>query len=273
MEERLLAFERYLRRYSARLGLKVDVELAKKVERVQLKIMDDVRAALDRALSKDVKLVNVLAALYDSGKLKEYVLEVSRELGGEAPDINVGEALAAAVSGNLEVRGSKEALMAVQAVARALAESYEEAYGNVEEPSPYCPLCDSESDLMIKQGVEYRMVCPLCGYEWVVSRGYMKCPYCGNSNPFKLGVLSDRERLVGLAVCQECGSTWKIVVDEEIATAPRTLLPLFAMASERLRSVAESLAGLAKGGGVGNDSSQEGRQRQLREAQDEAPSK
>ena len=260
MEERLSAFERYLRRYSARLGLKVDVELAKKVERVQLKIMDDVRAAVERALSRNVKLVDILTALYNSGKLKEYVLEASQALGEETLGADVSEALTAAVSGNLEVRGSKGALMAIQAVARALAESYEEVYGNVKDLTPYCPLCDSESDLMVKRGAEYRMVCPLCGYEWVVSEGHMACPYCGNSNPFKLGVLSDRERLVGLAVCQECGSIWKIVIDDELASAPRVLLPLFVTASERLRSAAESLARLAKGDGVGDEAPQEGRQ-------------
>ncbi len=62
------------------------------------------------------------------------------------------------------------------------------------------------------------------------------CPFCGNDNKFKLGTFMDKEWKYGLMFCQECGSYWRVIWDEEMASAPSIVLPLLAMAAERFRT-------------------------------------
>ncbi|ESQ26142.1 MAG: Protein involved in formate dehydrogenase formation [uncultured Acidilobus sp. OSP8] len=173
------------------------------------------------------------------------------------------ESLTKALEGDVSSRGSRSALLVFQAVARAYASHYERKNGTVEEVTAYCPLCGSESRTMVRVGEEYLLVCHLCGYAWRVSRKTLACPFCGNSNPFSIGIFMDKDGRLGLAYCQECGSSWRVVLDERVASAPRILLPLLALAAERLR-------GALPGGASGEELHEGSSEGQLGGGNDEA---
>ncbi|MGC9071396.1 MAG: formate dehydrogenase accessory protein FdhE [Acidilobus sp.] len=234
--DELELFERGLRRYSQLLGLKIDIELAKKVEAVQERIMADVARFIEAREGLASSLSDLLAGLSNSGLLSNYIAEVGSEIGDEVDLDDAEESLARAFEGDVISRGARAALLAFQAVARAYAGAYERANGIAESMSAYCPLCGSESRTMVRVDQDFVMVCHMCGYAWRVSRGSLKCPFCGNSNPFTIGIFTDKDRRLGLAYCQECGSAWRVIFDENMASAPRVLLPLLALAAERLRS-------------------------------------
>jgi len=261
--EELKAFEQALRRYSTILGLRINVELAKSVEAVQAKIMKDVEAFLSSVDLGSPDLSNLLARLSDSGRLSNYIVEVGRALKDEVSPDKAEESLTKALEGDVSSRGSRSALLVFQAVARAYASHYERKNGTVEEVTAYCPLCGSESRTMVRVGEEYLMVCHLCGYAWRVSRKTLVCPFCGNSNPFSIGIFMDKDGRLGLAYCQECGSSWRVVLDERVASAPRILLPLLALAAERLR-------GALPGGASGEELHEGSSEGQLGGGNDEA---
>ena len=239
----LTVFERALTRYSRILGLKVDVKVAVKVEALQRKIIDDVKRLLEGQGVDGVSLSDLLARLSNAGLLRDYIVYIGRELNDEVSPDKAEESLARALEGDVESRGARSALLAFQAVARAFAEAYEGSKGTVDDDSPYCPLCGSESRTMVRRDDGFHMVCHMCGLEWRVSRDALKCPYCGNTNPFSVGLFTDKDRRLGLAYCQECGSTWRVILDSDMASAPRVLLPLLALAAERLRGALPALGG------------------------------
>jgi FdhE protein len=235
-DERLRLFERSLSRFAGVLGLRVNVELSRKVEEVQLKIMDDVTKVIDKIWSQGLTLQDLLARLSNDGVLREEAVYASKAIGESLNPDSVDDVLASAISGDVSQEGAKSTLIAFQAIARAYASRYFKENGSIEHLSPYCPLCGAESRTMVKRGDKYVMVCHLCGYEWVIGRGSPVCPFCGNDNKFKLGTFMDKERKYGLMFCQECGSYWRVIWDEEMASAPSIVLPLLAMAAERFRT-------------------------------------
>ncbi len=243
----LTAFERYLRRYSQLFGLKVDLEAAIKVEALQKKIMDDARRFLEGQGANDITLSDLLARLSYAGLLRDYIIYIGRELNDEVSPDKAEESLARAFEGDVNIKGARSALLAFQAVARALAQAYEGSRGVIDDGSPYCPVCGSESRTMVRRDDGFYMVCHVCGFAWRVGRGALTCPYCGNSNPFSVGLFTDKERKLGLAYCQECGSTWRVVLDKDVASAPRVLLPLLALAAERLRGALPALGEAEEG--------------------------
>jgi formate dehydrogenase maturation protein FdhE len=139
------------------------------------------------------------------------------------------------------VPGFRSGFLALQAVARAYSSRLLEE-GVVEEPSAKCPVCGVRSETMVRRGGDYFMVCHFCSYEWRVSRGRIMCPYCGALNPISIGIYSDKKRRLGLAHCQECGGTWRCILDETIR-APRQLLPLIALGAEVYRRLLEERPG------------------------------
>ncbi|MGC9209710.1 MAG: formate dehydrogenase accessory protein FdhE [Acidilobus sp.] len=228
-------FERALRRYSRLLGLKIDLDLARKVEAIQERIKRDVAKFMEAKGGLLSSLSDLLARLSDAGLLSAYIVEVGSEIGDEVNPSSAEESLAKAFEGDVDAKGARSALLAFQAIARAYAEAYERANGIIESTTPYCPLCGSESRTMVRVGQDMLMVCHVCGYAWRISKGVLTCPFCGNSNPFTVGVFTDKDRRLGLAYCQQCGSTWRVIFDDDMASAPRILLPLLALAAERLR--------------------------------------
>ncbi len=247
-DPRLRSFELYLRTQVLPLGLKVNVELALKIEALQRRIADDARVIIDAIWSNGITLSDLLAELSRRGLLAKYIVAVANEMGEKVSESSAEQTLASALGGDMNRPGSRSALLAFQALARSYAEKYEEVNGFASSEGPYCPLCGSESNVMVQIGDEFRMVCSLCGYEWVISRSTIRCPYCGNSNALKIGLLMDRERRYGLAFCQECGSSWKIIVDKALASGPSSLIPLAAMAADKLRDAADRLFSPMKGG-------------------------
>ncbi len=231
----LTLFESALRRYSQMLGLKVNIGMAVKVEAVQRRIMDDVKRLLEGQAEGLEGLSDLLARLSNIGLLRNYIVYVGQELGDEVSPDKIDETLVRAFEGDVNSAGAKSALLAFQAVARAFAESYERSNGILNEVTAYCPICGSESRTMVRTRDGFLMVCHMCGYAWRVSSDKLTCPFCGNANPFSVGLFTDRDRRFGLAYCQECGSTWRVILDEGMASTPRVLLPLLALAAERLR--------------------------------------
>jgi len=136
------------------------------------------------------------------------------------------------LAGDIDTPGAKAALITVQAVARAVARLRDP----VNLLSATCPVCGAESKTMVARDALY-MVCHFCGYQWIVSRGEVVCPYCGTNDPISIGVFTDKKRRIGLFTCQECGSTWRAIMDRSIR-APATLLPLIAVGAEHYRRFA-----------------------------------
>ncbi len=239
-DERLASFVRSLNRYAGMLGLKINIELAKKVEEVQLKIMDDVARTLNEMWNGNLSLQDLLAKLAETGLLKNLITFAASSIGEHVEPEKAEEALSRAISGDLSESGSKGALLAFQAIARSYAEKFAEARGSIQEVTAFCPLCGSESRTMVKRGNSFFMVCHLCGYAWKVSEGSAVCPFCGNDNKFKIGTFMDKEMRYGLMYCQECGSSWRVILDENMAAAPNIIIPLLAMGAERFRSALPS---------------------------------
>lgn len=240
VEDRLAEFEKALDKYLHLLkGGRIDRDLALRVEKAQLEAME----ALSHLLPNPPdEAVEALRLLLDNGGLAEIVERVSNITGEKVEDLE--SALRAFQAGDLEKPGAKTVLLAVQAIARYIAERRLDEKGAEDALTPYCPVCGAESKTMVVGKDGYYMVCPFCAYTWRISRDRVVCPYCGSDNPISIGVFTDRRRRIGLFVCQECGSTWRGIIDRSIR-APRILLPLISLGAESFRRFAkESLESL-----------------------------
>jgi len=244
IDERLEEFQKALEKYMHLLkGGKVDVGKAIMVERVELEIM---KMLENVDVDANSSLETVLRKLSDNGVLEEVLDYAGEKLGDPVEDPNA--ALESFLKGDIEQPGAKAALVAVQAIARWLADKRLES-GVEERISPYCPVCGAESRTMVVEKDGYYMVCTFCSYKWRISRtGTMICPYCGSSDPIAIGVFTDRRRRLGLFVCQNCGSTWRAILDRNIR-APRILLPVIALGAEAFRGYLERSISLEGGGG------------------------
>ena len=176
-----------------------------------------------------------IAIVKSRGLLAEAVKIIASVLKVEVDERQIDRLLAEALSGNIDTSEHRAVLLAAQAAARAYATAFEESRGMIYEPSAYCPLCGAQSRTMVKDGEDHYMICHFCYYAWrVPSQPY--CPYCGTSHPLSVGLYTGRLRRLALAECQDCGSTWRLILDKSIVErAPRQLLPLIALSAERLR--------------------------------------
>ncbi|MCE4620284.1 MAG: formate dehydrogenase accessory protein FdhE [Desulfurococcales archaeon] len=234
VKERMREFKDALRRYTHLLkGGKIDLEKSVKIEEIELSLIEDLLKNQPVICRSRRDLQDLIGDLLDSGWIEEAMRKTSEGLNVEI-DGDPKEALEAFLTGNVEKPEGKIALLVVQAIARCLAESKLEDNEIVEEITPICPVCGAESKTMVLERDGYYMVCPFCSYKWLVSRDKIRCPYCGNDNPVSLGVFSDRARRLGLVVCQECGATWRLVIDKSIK-APRILLPVISLGAEAYR--------------------------------------
>ncbi|MCE4613335.1 MAG: formate dehydrogenase accessory protein FdhE [Desulfurococcales archaeon] len=235
---RLEEFREALRKYGHLIKVReFDPELASGIEEKQLQIIEDASRIIEE--KKPRTLEELLDALLESGSMQEYVVLISRVLGEKVSDPE--EAVKAVIEGNEALPGFRSGFLALQAVARAYAEAVLKE-GIAEEPSAKCPLCGVKSETMARKGSDYVMVCHFCYYEWIVSRDSMMCPYCGAMDPIAIGIYTDKKRRLGLAHCQNCGSTWRCILDEGIR-APRQLLPLIAFGAEIYRRFLEEASG------------------------------
>ncbi|MEB3859658.1 MAG: formate dehydrogenase accessory protein FdhE [Desulfurococcales archaeon] len=232
--EELEEFRRALDKYGHLVRIReFDPETALVIEEAQLRIIEDIGRGLEDKGTGSLE--ELLDSLVESGTLYRYVDMIADAIGEKVEDPE--GALRAVIRGEEGVPGFRSVFLALQAVARAYALLLLKE-GPVEEPSSKCPACGIRSETMVKRGDDYHMVCHFCSYEWVASRGRMMCPYCGTTDPIAIGLYSDKKRRLGLAHCQECGSTWRCVLDETIK-APRQLLPLIALGAEVYRRFLE----------------------------------
>lgn len=243
VEERIAEFERALDKYLHFLrGGRIDRDLALRIERIQLEIIEYLSSILP---DPPMEAWEALGILRERGLLADVVERVSKATGDEPRDID--EALAAFQSGDLDKPGAKTLLIAVQAVARYVADKRLEKEGPLDIQTPHCPVCGAESKTMIVGNDGFYMICPFCAYKWRISRSKVVCPYCGSDNPISIGVFTDRRRRIGLFVCQECGATWRGILDRSIR-APRILLPLISLGAESFRRFAKDSIELIRDG-------------------------
>ncbi|MCE4600722.1 MAG: formate dehydrogenase accessory protein FdhE [Desulfurococcales archaeon] len=242
IEEKLREFETALDKYLHLLhGGRVDQERAVAIERIELKLQSalaneglcDPRAGLNdgvrRLLEKD--------QIHD--KLVEIVNELIRDENIDFPtSIDLEKATKMFLNGEVESGEAMVAAIIIQSLARCIAEQ-RLAMEIEEKLTPYCPVCGAESHTMVVREKGYHMVCPFCGYEWRISKDRPRCPWCGNDNPISIGVFTNRQRRIGLMVCQECGSTWRAILDRRIR-APNILLPLISLGAEAFRTFMSS---------------------------------
>ncbi|AFZ71031.1 uncharacterized protein involved in formate dehydrogenase formation [Caldisphaera lagunensis DSM 15908] len=221
-----------IRRYGHLAGFKIDIEIARKIEEIQLNIINDINKMISNLQYDDLN--SFVSSLSQQGTLQELIKETSKSLGEEIEKKDADNALKEALEGNMDFKGAKTSLIVLQALSRLYAEKFEEKNGNISNQSPYCPVCGSESKTMIKTNNEYKMVCHFCGYTWKVSDKKIVCPYCGNDEEFSLGIFSDKEGRIGLVFCQKCKSSWRIILDESIK-APSIVLPLIALGGEKFK--------------------------------------
>jgi len=221
-----------LRRYNHLIGFKIDIDVAKKIEEIQLNIIKNIEIMFNEIDLSD--LTRFISKLSENGVLQRFIQEVSEVMGEGIEVADADKVLKEALDGNMNIRGARSSLIALQAVSRFFADKYLGTKGEIKRESAFCPICGSESKTMVKEGNRYKMVCHFCGYKWTVSEGIIVCPYCGNKDSFSLGLFTDKERRVGLVYCQNCGTSWRIVLDETIK-APTITLPLIAIGAEKFR--------------------------------------
>ncbi len=235
VEELRRAFEKYIHLLK---GGRVDIRKSLEIESMEEKIIKDIFSnKIDINLNKDLN--NILDELFNNGALLDLIKQVGEEMNAHVSSPR--KAYENFLVGNLDDAGARVAFIVVQAIARAKA-IVEESKGVVEEITPFCPLCGAESRTMVKREDGYFMVCSFCGYTWRISRVFT-CPYCGNRDKMSLGVFTDkRTRRIGLAWCQECGSSWRIILDEKLSRSlPRLFIPVIAHAAEVYRVVLEDV--------------------------------
>lgn len=240
-------------RYRQLHGLNVDLRVARSVEDLQARIIVELK---ERGVAGGVeKASEALARLLDreKGLLEEFYRAAAELTGDPADPGDLESVIAAALRGDVERPGAKAALLVVQAVARAVAESLLERVGPGSELSIYCPVCGAASETMYKKRGSYYMVCHFCSYTWRVTGGeLLVCPSCGATAPIDVGVVADKHKRVGMAACQRCQFRWRVIMDEHLR-APLIVLPLIAMGAERYRPALDEALG-----GSGNGAALEG---------------
>ncbi len=218
-----------LNKYAHLLGFPINLEWVRTVESVQQDIMGEVR----RLAGNYGSLREFVESLDSQGLLEKAVAKAASTIGEDVGDYR--ESVKAALTGDLKVKGSKPALIALQAIARAYAEEASKKEPIV-EPSAYCPTCGATSETMVKSGGKYLMICHFCTYTWITSEKHPTCPYCGNKDMLTIGVISDKQMRIALMKCWKCGAKWRAILDETIK-APPVLLPLIAMAAEKYTQI------------------------------------
>ncbi len=231
-------FKDGLNRIRRMLKLDIPFEKAVTIEKNQLKIIRELFPKAKEAVRKDLKPED-LASEVSEKVVKEFYYKFADELkirnNVEKPE----EAFNNLLAGRSDTNGTRIIILIIQAIARTYARAHEEIHGVREIRDYKCPICGNESDIIVKwPDGSYRMICPFCGYTWIISRNKLVCPKCGSENPVSLGVFTDKEMKVGLFVCQDCGFKAKIILDPDLVIRiPRILLPLLASAGDKFRSL------------------------------------
>jgi len=227
-----------LNRVKRILKLEIPLDIAITIEKNQLTIIKSLLPMARDFVKRGSKLEDLISQTSEK-IIKEYYYEFARDLEIRNNVEEPKEALNNLIAGRTDTNGTKVVVLITQAIARSYAMAYEEIYGIKEVRDYRCPLCGSKSDIIAKwPDGSYRMVCPFCGYTWIISKNKLICPKCGSKNPISLGVFTDKEMRVGFFVCQDCGFKAKIILDSNLASRiPRILLPLLASAGERFRDL------------------------------------
>jgi len=107
--------------------------------------------------------------------------------------------------------------------------------------SACCFICASPASLGEFQGGEQakHLRCGQCGADWLIRR--LRCIYCGNEDPSRLGILSPEGRLENarVEVCNQCHGYLKVICrfapcsPEELAVEDLSTLYLDCLAQER----------------------------------------
>ncbi len=220
-------------------GGTIDLEKSLLVEEIEQELMKIARErfASDEILDKD--LLVIIDTIFSDGFLAELVSIASKKL--EIPVDDIEQALKDFLTGNIENNEAKLLFIVIQAIARLKAEHEEIQHGIINLVTDRCQVCGATTRTMTQESTGYYMICPFCGYKWRVSKGVLTCPFCGNKDPLSLGVFTGKkDRRLGLAWCQSCDNTWRIILDERIVkTVPRLFLPVISFGAEIYRGSIE----------------------------------
>ncbi len=220
-------------------GGTIDLEktlLLEEIEQELMKMLRD-KLASEKVLDKD--LISIIDTMFRDSLLTELVSTASQKL--DTPVDNIEQAYKDFLTGNIENNEAKVVFVVIQAIARLKAEHEETRHGIVDMITATCPVCGAITRTMTQESTGYYMVCPFCGYKWRVSKSVLTCPFCGNKDPLSLGVFTGKkDRRLGLAWCQSCDNTWRIILDERIVkTVPRLFLPVISFGAEIYRGSIE----------------------------------
>ena len=231
-------FKYGLNRVKRILKLEIPLDIAITIEKNQLTIIKSLLPVARDFVKRGSTLEDLISQTSEK-VIKEYYYKFAEDLDVRNNVEEPKEALNNLIAGRTDTNGTKIVVLITQAIARSYATAYEEIYGIKEVRDHRCPLCGSESDIIVKwSDGSYRMICPFCGYMWIISRNKLVCPKCGSTSPVSLGVFTNKEMKVGLFVCQDCGFKAKIILDPDLASRiPRILLPLLASAGDRFRGL------------------------------------
>jgi FdhE protein len=224
-------------------GGEIDFDTTIKIEKTELEIINKLSGNKETIITLEKNDLEIAIS-----KMKKIIHDIIRETARKLGEENVDPVLAleAFYIGDTSVPGFKAAFITVQAIARLKAKLFEKEYGNIENATPYCPVCGARSRTMVKDEQGYSMICPFCGYKWRVSKDKLVCPYCGNSDPMTIGVFTGKKsKRLGLAWCQRCGASWHVILDRKIR-APRLLLPLIGYGAEYYRPLIPKTASMGE---------------------------
>ena len=230
--ERLREFRRALTRYGPSIEHRIPRGLALKIEEAEQVIIESLRGRASLYVRDGRGLDEFMDDLKASGEVDRLIVEVAERIGVNVEDPRA--ARDALEAGDYASKQAMAAFIVYQAVARAYAEAYRDQLGTVDKGDAQCPVCGATSDLAIVRDDGVYMSCPFCYYEWRLGDD-IRCPYCGNEDRLSIGLFMDRQRRVALAHCQQCGSTWKVVLAPDLGSLVRPVLHLVAHGVERFK--------------------------------------
>ncbi|WP_131160048.1 formate dehydrogenase accessory protein FdhE [Aeropyrum pernix] len=215
-----------------------DLEKVKEVERLQSEIIEDLRGRIDVERCDARCVILKSGELLGREKLDGYCRRAQSLLGLEPSGCSPEDLAGLAETTSIDPDKTGGLLLVVQGLLRGLSEELKRQGYSWSGISHRCPVCGLESETMVRKGDGYYMVCHMCFFTWLVSRGIPVCPRCGSTVPLEVGIFTDKSRRIGLGFCSRCGYSWRILLDQYMSV-PDHAAPLIALGAERFRPAME----------------------------------
>lgn len=215
-----------------------DLEKVREVERLQSEIIEDLRGKIDVEECDARCVIEKAEDLLGSDRISEYCKRAQILLGLDPSGCKPEDLVSVAEGSDVDPYRSGGVLLVVQGILRGLSEELKRKGYMWSGISHRCPVCGVESETMVRRDEGFYMVCHMCFYTWLVSRGIPVCPRCGATVPLEVGIFTDKSRRIGLGFCSRCGYTWRVLLDQ-FMSVPDHAAPLIALGAERFRPAME----------------------------------